>query len=252
MKFGVWTVFLLCGGLLFLANRVTAQSNRWQTEIYDNQWLSGEPTVRRSDGIIGFEWGNRAPSGGVAVDFFSIRWTTTIFLNENSRIRFSVRADDGIRVLVDGQTVLYAWEGQAKAGGAADKWLSAGNHTIVVEYHEHSGNAYAFFDYMAVETDADRPDLIPTVTPSVPLPTSTPVPFVTDTPRPFAMSTVVPFMTNSPLLTATQRLNQLVPTIRPTQTTPQPVAPTRPVSSCDLTPQPICAYYQSKIKLMRS
>ncbi len=203
MRFVILSLLSFLLSLQLFENGTTAQTPNWQTEIYDNQWLNGEPVVRRTDGRIDFQWGGGSPSGGVESDFFSIRWTSSLYLNDNSRIRFNVQADDGIRVFVDGQTVLYAWEGQAKAGAAADRWLSAGNHTVVVEYYEHSGNAYAFFDYVTVETDADRPDLIPTVTPSVQLPTSTPVPFVTETAHPQLTSTPVPSTTNTPWPTST-------------------------------------------------
>lgn len=287
MRFWASPFLLLLAGLCVFATPATAQTTSWQTEIYDNIWLTGQPIVRRNDGAIAFAWGEGSPSGGVEPDFFSVRWTATITLNDHSRLRFNVRADDGIRVFVDGQTVLYAWEGQAKAGAAADKWLTAGSHTVVVEYYEHSGNAYAFFDYETVETDADRPDLIPTVTPSVPLPTSTPVPFSTHTPRPFATSIPAPFPTHTPPPPATPvptwtRIPPVTDTPRPTATveplptdtprptltststpTTQPIPPTvtsvpKPTmssainvaqrgSQCDLTPQPICIFYWSKI-----
>lgn len=270
MKIGAWSLLILLGSLLFFANQTAAQTTNWQTEIYDNQWLNGQPVVRRTDGAIGFNWGTNAPSGNVESDFFSVRWTSQMFLEANSRIRFNVRADDGIRVFVDGQTVLYAWEGQAKAGAAADRWLTAGSHTVVVEYYEHSGNAYAFFDFETVETDADRPDLIPTVTPSVPLPTTTPLPFSTNTPRPrtpVPTWTREPFKTNTPrpatpvptwtplpantstprpFPTSTPLPTHIVPTARPTQTLTPTSTPASP-RICDFTPQLICRYYWSAI-----
>ncbi len=259
MKFGA-LILLLFVSLSILANRTAAQTNRWQTEIYDNIWLNGEPVVRRTDGVIGFDWGAGTPSSGVEPDFFSIRWTSQMVVREDSTFRFNVRADDGIRVFVDGQTVLYAWEGQAKPGVAADRWLSAGSHTIVVEYFEHSGNAYAFFDYALVESGIATPNPILTVTPSSPLPTTTPVPFVTNTLSP-PIATSVPANTNTPLAPATflptmtqtprpmatqQPSTQFVPTIRPILT-PQPTTPTPSRTPCDLTPQPMCVYYWSRI-----
>ena len=53
--------------------------------------------------------------------------------------------DDGIRVLVDGTPVVDGWFYQAPTTYTADVALSAGEHTVVVEYFEHTGGAVARF-----------------------------------------------------------------------------------------------------------
>ena len=53
--------------------------------------------------------------------------------------------DDGIRVLVDGNPVIDGWLYQAPTTYAADVPLSEGQHTVVVEYFEHTGGAVAKF-----------------------------------------------------------------------------------------------------------
>lgn len=53
--------------------------------------------------------------------------------------------DDGIRVLVDGTEVVNGWFYQAPTTYAADVALSGGQHTVIVEYFEHTGGAIARF-----------------------------------------------------------------------------------------------------------
>ena len=53
--------------------------------------------------------------------------------------------DDGIRVRVDGDVVVNGWFYQAPTTYTADVPLTAGEHTVVVEYFEHTGGATAVF-----------------------------------------------------------------------------------------------------------
>ena len=59
--------------------------------------------------------------------------------------RFSVTGDDGIRMLVDGTPLVDGWFYQAPTTYTADVPLSEGEHTVVVEYFEHTGGAVARF-----------------------------------------------------------------------------------------------------------
>ena len=56
---------------------------------------------------------------------------------------FTARADDGIRVYVDGVLAIDEWIDQAATTYQATRTLSAGAHTIVVEYYERAGLAVA-------------------------------------------------------------------------------------------------------------
>ena len=67
--------------------------------------------------------------------------------------QFSTTSDDGSRVFVDGQLVVNAWQDQNLATTTANKQMTAGDHTVVVEYYENAGGAAMQFDYQY------RPDL---------------------------------------------------------------------------------------------
>jgi hypothetical protein len=57
--------------------------------------------------------------------------------------RLAVTGDDGIRVLVDGDVVIDGWHDQPPTNYHADVAMTAGEHTVVVEYYERSGGAVA-------------------------------------------------------------------------------------------------------------
>jgi PA14 domain len=113
-------------------------------EYFGNSTLSGQPVLTRSDEAIDFDWGDGAPSPVVPANLFSARWTRTKSYAAGT-YRFSVTGDDGIRVLVDGTQVVDGWIYQAPTTYTADVPLSEGEHTVVVEYFEHTAGAVARF-----------------------------------------------------------------------------------------------------------
>jgi hypothetical protein len=113
-------------------------------EYFDNSTLSGGAVLTRTDGAIDFDWGEGAPGSQLPVDRFSARWTTTRTYAAGT-YRFSVTGDDGIRMLVDGTQVVDGWFHQPPTTYSADVTLSEGQHTLVVEYFEHTGGAVARF-----------------------------------------------------------------------------------------------------------
>jgi hypothetical protein len=62
-------------------------------------------------------------------------------------IRLSLRADDGVRVSIDGVRVIDEWHDASPTTYSSDVNLAAGRHTIVVEYYENIGGASARFSF---------------------------------------------------------------------------------------------------------
>jgi glucose/arabinose dehydrogenase/PKD repeat protein len=114
-------------------------------EYFDNTTLTGAPVLTRNDDAIDFDWGAGSPSPAVPSNQFSARWTRTKTY-ETGTYRFNVTGDDGVRVLVDGDPVIDGWVYQAPTTYTADVPLSAGQHTVVVEYFEFAGGAVAKFN----------------------------------------------------------------------------------------------------------
>jgi len=115
----------------------------WRGEYYNNIKLEGWPALMRDDRAIDFDWGYGSPDPAVHEDDFSVRWTHTLSF-EAGTYRFFASTDDGVRVWVDGAQVIDAWINQKLPNThTGDLSLAAGQHTIVVEYYEHGGEASA-------------------------------------------------------------------------------------------------------------
>lgn len=110
-------------------------SEGWRGEYFANRWLSGEPTVVRTDANVDFDWGRGSPASGLPNDNFSARWTRTVHL-EGGTYRFYATADDGVRVWLDGELIIDEWREQGAATFSAERTVSGGNHDLRVEYFE--------------------------------------------------------------------------------------------------------------------
>jgi len=121
----------------------------WTAQYFDNQDLAGTPVLTRQDDAIDFDWGTGSPNFAVPFNQFSARWTRTKDYAAGT-YRFTVTGDDGIRVLVDGALVVDGWKYQSPTTYSADLPLTAGPHTVVVEYFEFVGGAVARYSELKV------------------------------------------------------------------------------------------------------
>ena len=120
-------------------------ADRWRGEFYNNTNLSGIPTTVRDDGagVLSFNFGDGSPPAGtcgLTDDNFSARWTRMINFPRGV-YRFTVTADDGVRLYVDGQTKIDAWVIQGPTTYTADVFLTEGNHEVKLEYVEYTSGA---------------------------------------------------------------------------------------------------------------
>ncbi|MGH9754036.1 MAG: PA14 domain-containing protein, partial [Blastocatellia bacterium] len=110
--------------------------------------LEGSPAMVRDDGdnFLDFDWGGAGPGSacdlGLGADNFSARWTRTVNFGSGA-YRFTVTADDGVRLYVDGQLKIDKWFPQAATTYTADVTLTAGAHEVKLEYFETIGDAVA-------------------------------------------------------------------------------------------------------------
>lgn len=106
---------------------------------YDNGTLGGNPKFIAHEASIIHDWGSGSPDSSIPVDNFSGRWQGDFDFSPGL-YELSARADDGVRLLVDGQAVIVAWVNQAATSYRKQLWLS-GRHRITVEYFEAWGGA---------------------------------------------------------------------------------------------------------------
>lgn len=149
--------------------------SNWKGEYWNNRELKGAPALIRDDKNVAFDWRKKSPAVGILEDGFSARWTRSLTF-EGGNYRFKARADDGVRIYVDGKLILNEWHpGEATQVYSEKVKLSAGKHKVVVEYYERAGKAYIEVWWELIT---------PTPTPTVPPPTETPAsPEATPTPE---------------------------------------------------------------------
>lgn len=195
----------------------------WIGRYYNTPNLSGPVVLIRDDAEINFDWGLNSPAPEVNPDNFSVDWTRRVNFPLSASYVFTADVDDGVRVFVDGVTVLdnFNTTGSRTITGVIS--LAAGQHDIQVQYVERTGQARI------------RVSWGPIIQPPTPTPTatSTPTPTLTGTPTstPTETPTLLP-PTSTPTVTPTVAPTSTETPLPPTDT-PPPVTDTPVASSGD-------------------
>ncbi len=95
----------------------------------NKNWSTGAPTD-----------GNNAPITNVNADNWSARFAATETISAGT-YQFSLTADDGARLLIDGVPIIDTFSSSSLTNQTATVQLSGGTYTLVVEYNDKSGNA---------------------------------------------------------------------------------------------------------------
>src|SRR5207253_6923378 len=108
-------------------------------EYFSNTTLAPPATRTACEGAPNYTWGAGGPAG-LPVDNFSARWTGSPTFSAGS-YTFTVRADDGVRLFLDGTLIIDGWKDQSATTYTTTQALSAGPHEVKIEYYERGGSA---------------------------------------------------------------------------------------------------------------
>ena len=111
----------------------------WFNRAMDSEWA----WITTAD-AIDFEWGSSSPALGVPEDDFSARWSRVVDF-EPGIYRMYARADDGIRVEIDGNRIIDEWHLSDASNTYTAEIALSGAQDVEVEYFERGGKAKAFF-----------------------------------------------------------------------------------------------------------
>jgi uncharacterized protein YraI len=169
-------VFLIL--LLLIAVMVQADFGiNWTGSFFNNTNFSGTPTATIT-GINGlnFNWPdipniNSVPVVGIGADNFSARFTSTQTFGQGN-YQFTITYDDNARVTIDGIEVFSDFTGGPVKTRSFNRDMTAGAHTIQVDFVEVSASAVLQFQWNpagAVVTPGVGTPLAPTATAIPPL-----------------------------------------------------------------------------------
>jgi len=102
---------------------------------------SGDPVLTRTDPDVDFNWGSQPPASGLPATGWSARWTGNIDAPSDGTYTFSLSSDDGSRLYIDGKQVIDNWRDQATNTETATVTLTAGEHSVQLDYYQNGGNA---------------------------------------------------------------------------------------------------------------
>ncbi len=125
--------------------RIPVNNRPWTAEYFTNPDLKGDPLITRTEASPSKNWGTRSPITDMSPDDFSVRWTSKQTFDGNL-YEFTIKADDGVRVFVDGILHIDEWHGSKDEVYTSNVFrLFPGDHEVVVEFYEDWGDA--FLDY---------------------------------------------------------------------------------------------------------
>jgi glucose/arabinose dehydrogenase len=130
----------------------------WHGEFWNSgvtEIPSADPVYTVDTSEIDYSWGDGSPSPAIDTDNFVARFTRTVML-PGGTYTFSGASDDGIRLKVDGVTVLEKWRDQNEAF-SVDAVIAAGQHELTVEYFEHGAGALLALRYLRSGTAPPQP-----------------------------------------------------------------------------------------------
>ena len=125
----------------------------WTGCYYSDQNLTALGLVR-TDPTILFNWGVGSPDPTIPADHFSARWKGIFNFNAGS-YTFTVTADDGFRLYIDGVKVMDHWVDESATTYTQTLAVTGGNHNITMEYYDDTGSAVANLQWQLAPNVSD-------------------------------------------------------------------------------------------------
>ena len=167
---------VLVVGTMISAENLQDFGTNWSATYYNSKDLSGPVAYTETlPNGININWGTGSPNPAVNVDNFSARFSSVQLFNQGT-YEFVVSSDDGVRVSIDGVLVLDRFIDRILTTDRFQQTLTAGTHSLTVEYFEGIDQAAVQFQWFALSGG-----VTPGLTPGVivtegPTPTATHIP----------------------------------------------------------------------------
>jgi beta-glucosidase len=113
-----------------------------RAEYFPNADLQGSPAVVRDDSLVDFAWIFSPPAPGLAINWFSARWSGSFTVPAAGVNRIGLEGSEGYRLYLDDRLLLDTWRRASAGVRLAEVTLAPGStHRIRLEFHETLGDA---------------------------------------------------------------------------------------------------------------
>ena len=130
------------------------------TGAYFSDATFGTAVLTRTDATIDFDWGEGAPDPSFPTEQFSVRWTGVVVPRYSETYTFSTFSDDGVKLEVNGTTIINDMTSHGPTGFDGTIALTAGQaYTITLDYFEDVGGAVVQLRW---ESPSQPRELVPT------------------------------------------------------------------------------------------
>ncbi|MFI1707963.1 PA14 domain-containing protein [Streptomyces griseoruber] len=120
----------------------------YKRQFFANTTFSGTPKKTDCDSAVSENWGAKAPASGLPTNNFGVRWTVTRDFGSGGPFTFSVSAQDGVRVYLDGVRKVDVWRNvSTTVTKSLNLTVPQGRHTVRVDYVNWTGGANVKFAY---------------------------------------------------------------------------------------------------------
>jgi len=123
--------------------------------------VGGKNSIAKITDIY-FDWGTGSPSGTISTDKFSAIYKKTVNIAEDGLYNFTILADDGVILEIDGEKVIDSWQSASNSKReVAGYKLTKGEHKFVLKYYENTGNASLKFEMKKAKAVFTAYDYLP-------------------------------------------------------------------------------------------
>ncbi len=130
-------------GSLYPTVTVQAGGRGLQANYYDREpFLGGAVTLARYNETVDFNWGTGSPAAAIPADHFTVHWQGLVEPRYTQTYTFCTVSDDGVRLSIDGKTIVDNWTPHGPTENCGQIALKAGyKYDILLAYFESTGGS---------------------------------------------------------------------------------------------------------------
>lgn len=124
-------------------------------EYFNNVLFEGQPSLKRSDREIQFQWTLYSPDPEkINYDFYSVRWTGKLKSPASGTYKIGIDGNDGYRLYMNDALIIDNWTKKSKQLKTVDyTFIEGQQYDIRIEFYETVGNAWFKFVWNAGVVD---------------------------------------------------------------------------------------------------